>query len=450
MDNEAHEQTHVNIADSMPGVKERQSWRPRAMSSAYSLISDIKSRIYPFMNKATRLSKWYESFSDRLRPWNGWSPLSLEFQIDERRPEAINPASNVTLSKEQRPSVGFFGTKNNFGHKPLVRHDLLYPAIKLAILRTTPDNAIYKEGNAIIKYPDNNITYLFKHFLTDPIPSHSSSHLNNPPTYELSLIQNAARFPRREMQSLPLIQHDSIPSRAQRNDSMESPPVRWKAMDTVTSMFRSNDVQSLMSKELVEKSLNPGNRIPVQMLQERIGIENKKLQYSRISEPIESPFTQKSKSSDATYSSKSEDTETIAEHIIPRINKMSSRNEKYPAYSTVPKAVRFAEKNDTISKIGEERIHGSNPDTNRMVEKLIEHTIVPGPLPRLEMRILPENKSPKYVENEPEIKRSTDDILIKTSTQEKAPYIDINAVVDKVYLALLRRQQLERERRGLY
>ncbi len=472
----ALKQINGNIADSMFGVKERQSWRPAAMSAADSFVSDIKSRVYPFMNKAARFSEWYESFSHRVRPWQGWSPLSLEFQIDERQSEDTNPSlvnhvteSNISTlisfnqssiaptgnsrpSQEQRSSHAFFNPKNNFGKKPLVRYGLPYPAIELAIIRTTPDNALrYKEGNPIIKNPANNISQHFEDFLNASIPSYSSSNLSNSHTYELRLIQNSARFPRREIQSFPLIQRDSIPSRAQLNDSMESPPVRWKAMDTVTSTFRSNDVQNLQSKELVEKSLKPGNRIPVQMLQESIGIQNKKSH--RIPETIEPPFTQRSKSSYATHASRHKDDETIAEHMIPVINKMSSWNEKSPTNSTVSHAVRFAEKNEIISKIekiGAEKIHGSNPDTKGMVEKLIEHTILPGQLPGIEMRILHEKNSPKHIENEPESKRSTDEISIRTRTQENAPSIDINAVADKVYLTLLRRQQLERERRGLY
>lgn len=91
------------------------------------------------------------------------------------------------------------------------------------------------------------------------------------------------------------------------------------------------------------------------------------------------------------------------------------------------------------------------------IEKLIEHTVAPVSLPGLELRPAPrgmQSFAGQRQAHEPTEDRRSE---AHRSTAPRPgpipappPQLDINAVADKVYQTLLRRQQVERERRGLY
>lgn len=90
------------------------------------------------------------------------------------------------------------------------------------------------------------------------------------------------------------------------------------------------------------------------------------------------------------------------------------------------------------------------------IEKLIERTVLPVPLPGLELRLVSPEKQSSPIDRpldtadgrQPKADVSTSPTT--TSASLAPPQLDINAVADKVYQMLQRRQQLERERRGLY
>jgi len=89
-----------------------------------------------------------------------------------------------------------------------------------------------------------------------------------------------------------------------------------------------------------------------------------------------------------------------------------------------------------------------------VVEMLIERTKVPTPLPGLQVRLLdpPARPRPNVAEaqatEEPTARERP--APASPSPPPFAPPLDINAVADKVYQTLLRRQQFERDRRGFY
>jgi hypothetical protein len=91
-------------------------------------------------------------------------------------------------------------------------------------------------------------------------------------------------------------------------------------------------------------------------------------------------------------------------------------------------------------------------DARGVVEQLIERTLLPAPLPGLEVRLVPpeqrvtsEARAPAdapYPPPSPEEHRP--------EATASPPALNIDALADRVYQTLRRRQQLERERRGLY
>ena len=92
-----------------------------------------------------------------------------------------------------------------------------------------------------------------------------------------------------------------------------------------------------------------------------------------------------------------------------------------------------------------------NARSQTAIEKLIEQTRKPVPLPGLEIRVVKPSER-----EEGDQRRSADERDRATSNTPAsppvppAPQLDINAVADKVYQTLLRRQQFERERKGFY
>jgi len=97
------------------------------------------------------------------------------------------------------------------------------------------------------------------------------------------------------------------------------------------------------------------------------------------------------------------------------------------------------------------------PEVKGAIEKLIERTVEPVALPGLELRPVPPEM--QSFAGRQQTHETTEDRRPEThpSTAARpgpipvpAPPLDINAVADKVYQTLVRRQQAERERRGLY
>lgn len=88
------------------------------------------------------------------------------------------------------------------------------------------------------------------------------------------------------------------------------------------------------------------------------------------------------------------------------------------------------------------------------IERLIERTMVPVPLPGLKLRLVAPEELTVAGERRVPAEDSRPPALDGTGPTPAGsappPELDINAVADRVYQTLERRQQLERERRGLY
>ena len=101
-------------------------------------------------------------------------------------------------------------------------------------------------------------------------------------------------------------------------------------------------------------------------------------------------------------------------------------------------------------------ISHSPPDAQGAIAKLIEQTARPGRLPGLEMRLVSPEKPPSGTRRPAEVAQDGRQTTAAAPLPPPAPAapsppaLDINAISEKVYDRLLRRQRLERERRGLY
>jgi hypothetical protein len=97
-----------------------------------------------------------------------------------------------------------------------------------------------------------------------------------------------------------------------------------------------------------------------------------------------------------------------------------------------------------------------SPDSAGAIERLIERTVMPGPLPGLSMRLIEGENFPPQTESltprQDQAKRESDDEARSrlTPPPQPPPQLDVNKVSEKVFETLRRREQSERERKGLY
>ena len=107
---------------------------------------------------------------------------------------------------------------------------------------------------------------------------------------------------------------------------------------------------------------------------------------------------------------------------------------------------------ETASLAGSHQV--KMPEPSGTIERLISRTVLPVALPGLQIRLVtpdaPEPATQRSAADAAEGGRSTVEVPKGPPPVPPQPPLDINSVADKVYQTLVRRQQFERERRGLY
>ena len=107
---------------------------------------------------------------------------------------------------------------------------------------------------------------------------------------------------------------------------------------------------------------------------------------------------------------------------------------------------------ETASLAGSHQVN--MPEPSGTIERLISRTVLPVALPGLQIRLVtpdaPEPATQRSAADAAEGGRSTAEVPKGPPPVPPQPPLDINSVADKVYQTLVRRQQFERERRGLY
>jgi len=116
------------------------------------------------------------------------------------------------------------------------------------------------------------------------------------------------------------------------------------------------------------------------------------------------------------------------------------------ASPTARRAVREEQSSPAQSQRADE------PEPRGAIERLIEQTVRPVALPGLELRLAPPERQTSADHPPPNDAegRGSAPNATPAPAPVSPPQLDINAVADKVWQTLQRRQRLERERRGLY
>lgn len=409
----------------LSGTRERQSWCPRAASATESMVSGVIQRVAPPLRSATRLLTWHRRFTQSVLPWPEWSPMSLdlrdeeELSQDQRRMEKgdvrmSQPEGNIstTGSDIQRSVVPKYGSITaQQGTEPSRSH----PAIRLAVMRPRQAAAYTTHRNGFGSRVTESLRGRDGSTSTERSPSgmeglrertesltERMNELWRPlssaetPALETRLITSASPLPRQEFQGGFPIQRPSL---------------------------------SALSEDQ-RAGLDPVAVSPLQRI-DRVN------QTQRVS-----GLNTRSAPSDYRVSS--------SEHNIGGTGGSSSHQPVplMPPESRGARSVSSASPAPQGTTVQEQSLM---PEYQGAIGELIGRTIVPTPLPDFRMRMIsPQEQRPTNDAGSEQTSDESPAPPIPTPVQSQAPQVDIDAVAEKVYQTLMRRQQLERERKGLY
>jgi len=374
----------------LSGVSARQSWQPPAVSRAESFISGILGHTEPMRQRAARLLAWHESFTRRVQPWSGWSPLPLEFGSQEPHGEPVYPGrtsprvSGVSLPGALSPAVH---TQQSTS-KPKARGEAAAnrPAIELAILRRADPAEAGPRGEAISRAPGWQPPAASERLWTHPLswPIGRERQVSND-----------------QSGGWPLLPRD----------------------------------QALWRPRLSARPAELGPRLIT-------GVAALARQEVRGGFPKTQP----------TIPGLTETEQTRAATTIPAATRPTTEATITPSSGGV--ITRIAA---PVPPAPRGPVEGSRPKAGGAIEELIERTVLPVSLPGFELRMVPPEQWASAGSRPPADQAGGSQPGAGPATSPPAapasppaPPLDLNAVADQVYQKLIRRQQLERERRGLY
>ena len=433
-----------------PGIHRRQAWRPAGLRGVQSILSGIASRTRPFDGYRARLTAWYEQFVQRSQPFIGWRPLTTpqveahDTQSSFGSPqgdEGISRRDPPVISKELPPStrpVSVTEDQASPGHlrrfpveqrpqEPFVSprsisvpirtpEKSMPPSKRLAgDLSNSPERPIEATAQPVAPPASEEIAE------NPAVPTRSNEERRLPPRDE-----RLATVDRGKVSSLPASPH--------RNEEhpLERPALRLailRPINTVagtvqrkesaslssgTNTFSSGETKDLSGPENWLVAARPA-------VLPRLASEGWSLQRPEAHDGF--PVGMKSEVGRAA---------DISSEVLGAV---SVRDASAFRNVGVPETASL--------------------ESSRQAETSESPAGPPMVLPELQIRLLRPDQSastnPPLGKNVAEGKRSTIEMSKPQPPAPAAPPpLDINAVADKVYQALQRRHQLERERRGLY
>lgn len=395
MDSEVKGQTDDGSGTMLAGVHERLSWRPRAAVAAESMVSSVMRVVEPSMRSAAKLSSWHNQFTQRVRPWYGWLPLTMAFDDEGTPLERQMETDKVAIGTwEERENVHLDGpplqrsTISDESSTPgqQARTASYRPAMALAILR--PDMGTEPGG----REPDG------------------------------------AAFPLDSLLSM-------------RNP--ERPPTRILSSGEQTRQIPTQVIgaQFLETRIITSVSRSPRHEAPGGFPEERAP----SLPFLSEEEQAEmGPIAQWSANTSAAP------IDVISQQTIADAGSSSIYRQLTPLTPAEIAPARPASADSPATRDMADRVQPAIPEAQGAIERLIERTVIPTPLPGFELRMVPPQEAPPQDSKSEEQPEENLVPPVSALVQPEAHQVDIDEVADKVYQTLVRRQQLERERKGLY
>ena len=88
------------------GIYRRQAWRPAGLRGVDSILSGIARRTKPFDGHRARLTAWYEQFVQRSQPFVGWSPLpTAEWDTRDTQYSLGSTRAEEQISRRESPMI---------------------------------------------------------------------------------------------------------------------------------------------------------------------------------------------------------------------------------------------------------------------------------------------------------------------------------------------------------
>jgi hypothetical protein len=423
-------------------VYHRQSWRPAALRGLVSLLSNISRQNEAFDFRRARLTAWHKQFSRRLQPLMAWSPLRREFGGEnsyssgqlQMKPtgasssEETTPTFAASPTPPQAQGSAIASQRSLPAPEPAEAPFLSLPAMRLATLQATRPAAgrtLGSEAGLTREFGEEN-SYLSRQQQMKPTGAGASSSEETTPTFATSPAPPQAQGSAIASQRSP-----AAPEPAEA-PPLSRPAMRLAALQATrpAALFRSRVGRPLFSAE-TNDLLDP-DRLP---LADRQTIESRLVLVSSVSS-----FPRQEVRGGFPASSP----------LWPRLPE-SERIRLEPVVSQSPPWMRIPQTPSPAQSP-----QASAVGSVGAIERLIEQTVLPTALPGLEVRLVSPDMPP------PETPRSRADAeeggepavtvpksLQRPTSSSLPPQLDVNAVAEKVYHLLQRRQLLERERRGL-
>ena len=435
------------------GVRKRQSWRPPAVRVLETLVSRLMRHAEPFVSNAAERLAWYEQFIQRVRPWQGWLPMSLEFPTKEQTSEgqiqetpaismvsyrngsdATNETSPPLIQRYAAPAAPTIGltTAQQSRAKPALSR----PAIGLAILRTvqTTQTTSGMDAGSHDESPPVTRDHNSWHWLSIADVSKSEPHL----------VTGISSTPRQVMSGgFPMHQpsHPVLPEALRTGAEQEASPfMPWMATREVSLATGPAILRTIQTTKAIS-GMDAGshNEFP------RVTRDHNSWRWLSIADV-----------------SKSEPRLVTGASSTPRQEVRSGFPIHQPSHPVLPEPSRTRTEPETSplmqwTKTREASTASPSKSESRgAIETLLEQTVMPVPLPGLELRLVSpgeEDSSTHALQHadgdrQPAADNSTPPMHVPASPPR--PELDINEVAEKVYNTLVRRQQIERERLGLY
>ncbi len=455
MSTETQERTGRESTGLPSGVRKRQSWRPPAVRVLETLVSGLMRHAKPFVSNAAERLAWYEQFIQRVRPWQGWLPMSLEFPTKEQTSEgpiqetpaihkvshrngsdATNETSPPPVQRYAAPAAPTPGLTT--AQQPRAKPAPSRPAIRLAILRMIQTTKAISGMDAGSHNESPPITRDHSSWRWLSIADVSKS--------EPHLVTGASSTPRQEVSGgFPMHQpsHPVLPeARRTRTEPETSPLMQWTKTRETSLATGPAILQTIQTTKAIS-GMDAGSH-------------------------NESPLITRDHNSWHWLSiadvSKSESHLVTGASSTPRQEVSGGFPMHQPSHPVLPEARRTRTEPETSplmqwTKTREASTASPSKSESRgAIETLLEQTVMPVPLPGLELRLVSpgeEDSSTHTLQHvadaddrQPAADDSTPPMYVPASPPR--PELDINEVAEKVYNTLVRRQQIERERMGLY
>jgi len=440
------------------GVYGRQVWRPLGLRSVELVLSGITRRNEPLDRRRARLIAWHEQFARRSQPFIGWMPLTTgQFGVDDIPSSPSSPRSDQSedrmarrerqmISKE--PPSDTHIVRGAGQDQPPETHSHRFPGEPqtppgrflsrqfISDVRSLPSSES-RPGRGPFKSPETPIEAVVQPVAPPERETTSRDSIVMPPSLVGRPLGTKDGRPATEDWGRALL--TTAPRQPYGEQSFARPAIRLailRPISTAEVAIRQNESGAISSDTSSFSAVRPETK-------DFPGLEN-------LPRKEQTAFQPRLVSSVSSFPR-----QEVRGGFPLSLKPAAHRDTNISSDDLIGVSVRdtLAFENyvstETASSAGLRQVE--TPESPAAIQGLIDRTVLSG----LQIRLVKPDDSASATQRSAnaatEVGRSTIGVpKAAAPLPVNPPPLDINAVVDKVFQALRRRHQLERERRGLY